>query len=399
MEHTFPLREVYRPVPYSYEFSPSWERQKEEALWQDYPRVLMGKILELTARMVRNEKPWELSPLARPLPIQAQGALLSLYTPGFTFPATGFLADLHVHTLNSHDSTATYEAVLLEAERVGLTALAITDHDEWNYDRLVKTYARLKEQGKVRGSLLLIPGEEISSREGHIVALFITEPIPPGFSAQETLALIHAQGGIAVAAHPHHRTGVGEILATTLPFDLREQRNPSTLVDSPSGFLLDLESHGVGVSDAHDPELVGACATWFPPEVPPTLEGIKQALRSHNFRSLCLKEIITLLTGILSSPLLLPPFLTLALWTTLWERLLFPLARILPVDRVELFTTWTPFSSPWEGVSLYSLRSYPALRAPLRIQGFQWRKGIFSVTFLIKAPGEREVMVEVAHIF
>lgn len=359
----------------------------------------MGKVLELTARIVRNEDPWELSPLARPLPIQTQGALLSLYTPGFALPATGFLADLHVHTLNSHDSTATYEAILLEAERVGLTALAITDHDEWNYDRVVRTYARLKEKGKVRGSLLLIPGEEISSRDGHIVALFIREPIPPGLSASQTIALIHAQGGIAVAAHPHHRTGVGEILATTLPFDLREQRNPSTLVESPSGFLLDLGSQGIGVSDAHDPELVGACATWFPPDVPVSPEGIKEALLQHRYRSLCLKEIITFLTGLLSSPLLLPPFLTLVLWTTLWERFLFPLTRIFPVDRVEVFTTWTPFSSPWDGFSLYSLGSLPALSKPLRIQGIKWRKGIFSVTFLEKATGDREIMVEVAYLF
>jgi len=45
-------------------------------------------------------------------------------------------------------------------------------------------------------------GEEVSSKEGHILSLFLKEPIKPGMSARETIEEVHRQGGVAIAAHP-----------------------------------------------------------------------------------------------------------------------------------------------------------------------------------------------------
>ncbi len=50
---------------------------------------------------------------------------------------------------------------------------------------------------------MIIPGVEVSSSDGHIVALNVKELIPRGFNAVETVELIHRAGGVAVACHPH----------------------------------------------------------------------------------------------------------------------------------------------------------------------------------------------------
>lgn len=375
-----PLREVLRATPFSYEFSPSWELERERRLWSNLPPVLAGKGVELLARAVRGLSLSEFS-YARPLPIQFQGLILSFYHPRFSLPVSGFLADFHVHSYISHDSTSPLEAILIEAERIGLKALALTDHDTLSYSQIQSTYAKLKKDGKVRGDLLLIPGEEITSRDGHIVGLFLKEPIPPGLSAEETVAMIHSQGGLAVAVHPHHRTGVGENLAQILPFDLREKKNPATLVDSPSGYLYDSSRPGIGVSDAHDPELVGSCATWFPPGVSPTIEGIRNALMQKNYSAVCIKDIVVFLSSILTSPFLFYPLGIIISWESLWEGTLGGFLSLSTLDRIEILSTWNPWIPPWNSPSLLYVSSISRFQIPLRFQGFRIFRGPLSLTF------------------
>lgn len=101
-------------------------------------------------------------------------------------------ADLHVHTTYSSDSLITPEDLVYYSKKRGLTAVAVTDHD-----KLEGAYEIAKET-----DFLVIPGMEISSGEGHIVALNIKEPIPKDLSARETVERIHRAGGVAVACHP-----------------------------------------------------------------------------------------------------------------------------------------------------------------------------------------------------
>ncbi len=101
--------------------------------------------------------------------------------------------DLHVHTTYSFDS-AIDPAELREAcRRQGLAGAAITDHDS-----LRGGLAFASELP----DLLIIPGSEIRSAEGEIIGLFMTEEIPPGLPAPETMRRIHEQGGIVVVPHP-----------------------------------------------------------------------------------------------------------------------------------------------------------------------------------------------------
>ena len=101
-------------------------------------------------------------------------------------------ADLHVHTIYSHDALITPKDLVLYAKKCGLTAVAVTDHDR--VDGALKI-ARETD-------FLIISGIEISSRNGHIVGLNIQESIPKGLSSDETVDRIHEAGGVAVACHP-----------------------------------------------------------------------------------------------------------------------------------------------------------------------------------------------------
>jgi len=103
------------------------------------------------------------------------------------------LADLHVHTTYSKDSLITPEDLVFYAKKRGLNAVAVTDH---NY--LDGAYKIAKET-----DFLVIPGMEVSSADGHIVALNVKELIPQGLSAPETVERIHKAGGVAIACHPY----------------------------------------------------------------------------------------------------------------------------------------------------------------------------------------------------
>jgi hypothetical protein len=100
--------------------------------------------------------------------------------------------DLHVHSHYSYDSLIHPEELVYYAKKKGLDGVAITDHD-----RLDSAHAIAKET-----DFFIIPGMEITSKHGHIVALNVQEPVPKGLTADETIDRIHIAGGIAVACHP-----------------------------------------------------------------------------------------------------------------------------------------------------------------------------------------------------
>ena len=106
-------------------------------------------------------------------------------------------ADMHIHSLYS-DGTASVAAILDHVERATeLDVVAITDHER--IDGALRA-AELHAAGDYSYDLVL--GEEITTRRGHVLALFITERLPALRPLEETLAAIHEQGGIAIAAHP-----------------------------------------------------------------------------------------------------------------------------------------------------------------------------------------------------
>ncbi|MFC6826130.1 PHP domain-containing protein [Halopelagius fulvigenes] len=103
--------------------------------------------------------------------------------------------ELHAHSALSYDGRDPVELLLEQASAVGLDALAVTDHDE--IDASLEAADIAEEYG-----LVGIPGAEITSAAGHVLALGIEELIPAGLSFDETLDRIRQQGGTAVVPHP-----------------------------------------------------------------------------------------------------------------------------------------------------------------------------------------------------
>jgi len=100
--------------------------------------------------------------------------------------------DVHVHTSHS-DSRASVEQVIETAKRRGLDGVAITDHH---------TLRGAEEAMTKETRLIIVPGEEVNTNLGDILALGIREVIPYGLSAGEAIRRVHSQGGLAIIPHP-----------------------------------------------------------------------------------------------------------------------------------------------------------------------------------------------------
>jgi len=195
-------------------------------------------------------------------------------------------ADLHIHTCFS-DGWPTPTDVVEHARELGdLHAIAITDHDT------IEGALRAADYGSRYRRPHVIVGEEVSSRDGHIVGLFLHKRVRPGMSAAATLHAIHDQGGLAFAAHPFWRTegsrrrrsvhGVGW-LAAELEFDGIEIENAT-----PGFYLFNqlaarlnvgVRKSPLGNSDAHILDAVGRAYTTFPGTTPRALrEAIEGGL-------------------------------------------------------------------------------------------------------------------------
>ena len=112
--------------------------------------------------------------------------------------------ELHAHSEHSHDGRDPIEALCVRAAEAGLDALAVTDHDT------VAGTPRLLEVAP-NYDLVPIPGLEVSSAAGHILALGVKEVVPAGLPYHETIDRIHDLGGIVVVPHPFQKSRHGVI--------------------------------------------------------------------------------------------------------------------------------------------------------------------------------------------
>ena len=128
------------------------------------------------------------------------------------------ILDIHVHTFFSDGLNSPAE-MAAQVKKLRLNGFALTDHNT------VKGHKAAAEAAK-KLKLVFIPGIEISALEGHIVGLFVKEAIEKNLPAEETVELIHRQGGIAIAAHPYGklRPSVGDAVKNA-KFDYIETFN------------------------------------------------------------------------------------------------------------------------------------------------------------------------------
>ena len=154
----------------------------------------------------------------------------------------------------------------------GIGCVAITDHNEF------QAFDLLKDNGRV----IVIPAEEVTSDEGHIVALGIDRHIDKGMSIQATIDAIHEAGGLAIAAHPYRWwSGLGPKNTLKYDFDGVEAMNARSIpsANRKSKKLADRIGKPLTAgSDAHSPERIG----WGYVELPDgltTWQEVVQAIR------------------------------------------------------------------------------------------------------------------------
>jgi len=186
--------------------------------------------------------------------------------------------DLHVHTNFSKDGESSVEDILRAAEAAGLDAIAITDHDSVDGAKKALTYET---------SVLVIPGIEITTKQGHLLVLGVTEIIPAGLDVEETVAIARRMGALLILPHPYHvwRHGVARRRkAGMIVVDAVESFNSRYIVGSANRkaerIARKLGKPCVGGSDAHNARFVGFGRTYVDAEK--TVPAILDAIRAGN---------------------------------------------------------------------------------------------------------------------
>ena len=110
--------------------------------------------------------------------------------------------DPHVHSRGSYDGHDPVELLLEQASDIGLDGVVVTDHDA------IGESLRAAELAPEYG-LIGVPGVEVSTADGHLLAIGVDELPQPGRPLAETVASVRALGGAAVVPHPFQRTRHG----------------------------------------------------------------------------------------------------------------------------------------------------------------------------------------------
>ena len=183
------------------------------------------------------------------------------------------MADMHVHSLYS-DGTMRIRDILDHVEQnTTLDVIAVTDHER------IDGALRAREIHAAGAySFELVVGEEITTRSGHLLALFLEERVRPLRSLEYALQAVHEQGGLAVAPHPMSqltlsigRGSFRRLLRDDRPgvhLDAIELINPSGAGRSAHDAVRRMNDEvlhlpGIGNSDAHVLSAIGSAFTWF----------------------------------------------------------------------------------------------------------------------------------------
>ena len=182
------------------------------------------------------------------------------------------LADIHMHSIYSYDGTASVTAILKRAGQVGLDVIAITDHDEINGSLKALELAH-------KYNVNVIPGIEVTTAEGDLLTLNVTEKIERDRPLIETVLKVAELGGFCVAPHPMAGgLGMKSLSAYSILRALREPDVARTLLalETYNATAIDkmgnhyariladrLDIPQTASSDAHILEAIGLGATEF----------------------------------------------------------------------------------------------------------------------------------------
>lgn len=191
---------------------------------------------------------------------------------------------MHVHTTASDGTASPVEVLQWAAEQTDLSVIAICDH---NTNEGALEAAALAREGSY--GVEVVVAQEVESTDGHILGLWTPEMIAPGMDAAHTVAAIHAQGGLAVAAHPYAPLWWdkhGLCRGTTAVYDCVDYDAVEVANSTPLLFLANFHARAywransqrlaaVGGSDAHMLTVIGTSHTIFPGS---TAEDLRAAI-------------------------------------------------------------------------------------------------------------------------
>ncbi len=193
--------------------------------------------------------------------------------------------DLHVHTSTlSSDSNIAPETTIDLARARGLDGVVLTEHDRiWPWATLEKLSAA--------ADFLVLPGVEITTDLGHVLAFGLRE-LPPGVSSARALRQhCDDEGALMYLAHPARNGSV-----PVRPEELVELFDGVEGINGSDGPLQNQASARAGLScrlpaiagsDSHTQHEVGLAATRFPQSIT-AIEDLLEALRSGNYEPLAL---------------------------------------------------------------------------------------------------------------
>jgi len=167
-----------------------------------------------------------------------------------------FKLDLHVHT-ESHGKTLINAGQLRQSfKNNNINGIAVTNFFDISHALWLKK--KLQE-------FVIIIGQEIWTKEGHLLGLGLKERIADSQDVEDTIGLIHDQGGIAVAPHPFLFLGIGKKVKS-LPLDAIEVYSgligATVLFNHKAKRLAEMMNVAqVASTDTTDPRLIGRSHT------------------------------------------------------------------------------------------------------------------------------------------
>jgi hypothetical protein len=188
-------------------------------------------------------------------------------------------ADFHMHSSTWSDGVLTPWGLVLEAERQGLDAIAVTGHNQISDAQASRWFARL-----VGGPTVLV-GQEILAPEHHVIAVGIDRLIDARKSVVDQIDDVHRQGGVAIAAHPTRRFWPAFDEAAMAQLDGAEVCHPLIFLREDDQreleqFAARAPLAAIGSSDFHANGRLGLCRTYvFARGAGP--DAILEALRAH----------------------------------------------------------------------------------------------------------------------
>ena len=199
--------------------------------------------------------------------------------------------DPHIHSVYSGDSRSEVIDILIQAEKKGLDAIAISDHNEIAGSRLARSYG---------GSIIVVPSIEISSDKGHILGLGVDEIIPKGLSAVETVDRIHDAGGLAIVPHPfsYYRHGLFCNVDKNLGVDGVETKNARYIFGYNARYIFGYSNKQaetlaynkrlatLGASDSHFLKSVGDAFTEVNTKGNDSVDGILKAIKHRRCKAM-----------------------------------------------------------------------------------------------------------------